>query len=161
MCDCRRGFGLYIRFIDHLHTRLGITSNYSATANIRNSQIITAPAKRFPACCVFMSRSLGRPDCLQDSSSARTTQKHHVSNSTSIVVRRFVALRTCLPSRCLEMSLVYSSISRSSHSNGSPPYSIVISLLLCSLFLFHTGLIAQLTNLTNLMKWSFTFFCPL
>jgi hypothetical protein len=48
------------------------------------------------------------------------------------------------------MSLVYSPISRSSHSNGSTRYSIVLSLLLlCSLRPFHTGLIARLTNWRN------------
>jgi hypothetical protein len=41
------GFGLVNGFIDHLYTQLGTTSNYSATANIHNSQIITAPAKSF------------------------------------------------------------------------------------------------------------------
>jgi hypothetical protein len=41
---------------------------------------------------------LGRPSCLQDNSLARTTWKRPVSNSTSIVERRFVAAGTCLPS---------------------------------------------------------------
>jgi hypothetical protein len=52
------GYGLDIGFIDHLYTPLGTTSNYSATANLRNSQITTAPTKPFPACCVFTSCSL-------------------------------------------------------------------------------------------------------
>jgi hypothetical protein len=47
--DSRRGFGLAIRFIDHLYTRLGTTRNYNSTANLHNSQITTAPAKPFPA----------------------------------------------------------------------------------------------------------------
>jgi hypothetical protein len=34
-------------FIDHLYTPLGITSNYSATANLHNLQIITSSAKPF------------------------------------------------------------------------------------------------------------------
>jgi hypothetical protein len=34
---------------------LGTTSNYSAIANLHNSQITTAPAKLFPACYVFNS----------------------------------------------------------------------------------------------------------
>jgi hypothetical protein len=51
------GFGLVNGFIDHLYTRIGTTSNYSATANLQNSQITTAPAKPFPACCVFTSHS--------------------------------------------------------------------------------------------------------
>jgi hypothetical protein len=45
-------------FIDHLYTQLGNTSHYSATANLHNSQITTAPAKPFPVCYVFTSRSL-------------------------------------------------------------------------------------------------------
>jgi hypothetical protein len=56
--ECRRGFELDIGFIDHLYTRLGTTRNYSVTANLYNSQITTAPAKHFPACYVFTSRSL-------------------------------------------------------------------------------------------------------
>jgi hypothetical protein len=56
--DYRQGFGLVIRFIDHLYTRLGTTSNYSASANLHSSQITTAPASSFPACCVSTSRSL-------------------------------------------------------------------------------------------------------
>jgi hypothetical protein len=51
--DYRRGFGLNIGFIDHLYTRLGTTSSYSATTDLYNSQITTAPAKHFPFCCVF------------------------------------------------------------------------------------------------------------
>jgi hypothetical protein len=44
-------------FIAHLCTRLVSTSNYSATANLHNSQITTAPAKLFPAYCVFIGGS--------------------------------------------------------------------------------------------------------
>jgi hypothetical protein len=33
--------------VDYLHTPLGTTANYSATANLHNSQITTAPAKPF------------------------------------------------------------------------------------------------------------------
>jgi hypothetical protein len=51
-------FELDIGFIDHLYTRLGTTSNYSAADNLHNSQTTTAHAKPFPACCVFTSRSL-------------------------------------------------------------------------------------------------------
>jgi hypothetical protein len=46
------------RFIDHLYTRLGNISTYSATADLHNTPITTAPAKPFPACCVFTNRSL-------------------------------------------------------------------------------------------------------
>jgi hypothetical protein len=41
------GFGLVNGFIDHLDTRLETTSNYSATADLHNPQITTAPAKPF------------------------------------------------------------------------------------------------------------------
>jgi hypothetical protein len=58
--DYRRGFRLAIGFTDHLYTWLGPTSNYSATANLHNSQITTAPAKHFPFFCVFTSRSWQR-----------------------------------------------------------------------------------------------------
>jgi hypothetical protein len=69
MCDYRRGFGLMNEFIDHLYTRL--VSNYSATANLLNSQITTAPAKSFPACCVFTSLSLETASNSGDSSASR------------------------------------------------------------------------------------------
>jgi hypothetical protein len=45
-------------FIDHLHTPLGTTSNYSAIANLHTLQITTPDATPFPACCAFNSRSL-------------------------------------------------------------------------------------------------------
>jgi hypothetical protein len=44
------GVGLVNGFTDHLYTRLGTTSNYSATANLHNSQITTASAKPLPPC---------------------------------------------------------------------------------------------------------------
>jgi hypothetical protein len=44
------------KFTDH--TRLGTTNNYRTAVNLNNSQITTAPAKHFPACYVFSSRSL-------------------------------------------------------------------------------------------------------
>jgi hypothetical protein len=43
----------------HSYTRLVSTSNYSATANLYNSQI-TSPAKSFPTSRVFISRSWQR-----------------------------------------------------------------------------------------------------
>jgi hypothetical protein len=46
-----------IGFIDHLYTQLGTESNYSATANLHNSQITTASANPFPACYVFTGLS--------------------------------------------------------------------------------------------------------
>jgi hypothetical protein len=59
------------RFIDHLYTRPGTTSDYSATTNLHNSQITTAPAKPFLACCVFTSRSLATASNNVDSSASR------------------------------------------------------------------------------------------
>jgi hypothetical protein len=58
-------------FIDHLYTRLGTTSNYSATINLRNSQLTTATTKPFPACCVFTSCSLVKASNSGDSSASR------------------------------------------------------------------------------------------
>jgi hypothetical protein len=55
------GYGLVNGFTDHLYTQLVTTSNYSATGNLHNSQITTAPAKPFPDCCVFTTHSL---ECL-------------------------------------------------------------------------------------------------
>jgi hypothetical protein len=58
VCGYRWGFRLEIRFIDRLYTQFGTISNYSATADLYNSQIITQLSKSFPACCVLTSRSL-------------------------------------------------------------------------------------------------------
>jgi hypothetical protein len=65
------GFGLEDGFTDHLYIRLGNTSNYRATANLQNSQITTAPAKLYPACSVFISRSLETASNNGDSSASR------------------------------------------------------------------------------------------
>jgi hypothetical protein len=108
------GFTLDIKFIDHFNTPLVTTLNYNATANIHDSQITTAPDNTFPACCIFISRSLatasnsegssasraqvlslqtpvnnrlGRSNFLPYNSSALTTYKHPVSKSTRIVGR--------------------------------------------------------------------------
>jgi hypothetical protein len=66
------GFGLVNGFVDHLYTPLGITSSYNATANLHNSQITTAPAKPFPACCVFISRFLATASNSGDYSASRS-----------------------------------------------------------------------------------------
>jgi hypothetical protein len=58
-------------FIDYLYTPLGTTSTYNAIADFHNSQITTAPAKPFPACCVFTSRSLEKASNSGDSSVSR------------------------------------------------------------------------------------------
>jgi hypothetical protein len=69
---------------------------------------------------------LHHPNCLSYNSSTQTTQKHPIFNSTSVVAQKFVAAGTCLPSCCLETSLVYSPLSWSWHSNSSKYYNIVI-----------------------------------
>jgi hypothetical protein len=65
MCDNRRGLDWWM---DLLTT---YTSNYSATANLHNSQITTEHFKPFPACCVFTSRSLATAANSGDSSASR------------------------------------------------------------------------------------------
>jgi hypothetical protein len=47
MSDYRRGLELQIEFIYHFNTRLGITLNYSAIADVHTLQITTAHAKSF------------------------------------------------------------------------------------------------------------------
>jgi hypothetical protein len=54
-----------------LFTPLGTTSNYSATANLHNSQITAAPAKLFPACYIFNSSSLATASNSGNSSASR------------------------------------------------------------------------------------------
>jgi hypothetical protein len=74
-------------FIDHLYTQLGTTLNYSATANLNDSQITTAPAKAFPACCIFTSRSLTTASSSGDSSVLRAQvllSQPPVQNSTQL-----------------------------------------------------------------------------
>jgi hypothetical protein len=44
------------------------TSNYVATSNLHISQFTTGPAKNFPTCCVFNSRSLATASNSGDSS---------------------------------------------------------------------------------------------
>jgi hypothetical protein len=43
MCDSRRGFGLYIGFIDHFITQLVITLKYSAIADFHALQVFSSP----------------------------------------------------------------------------------------------------------------------
>jgi hypothetical protein len=51
-------------------TPLGTIRNYSAIANLHILQNTTAPAKRFPACCFFTSRSLATASNSGDSSAS-------------------------------------------------------------------------------------------
>jgi hypothetical protein len=72
-CDYRRGFGWDIGFTDHLYTPLGTKSKHSAIADLHKSQITTAPAKCFPACCVFTSRSIAAASNSGHSSASRAS----------------------------------------------------------------------------------------
>jgi hypothetical protein len=130
------------RFIDHLQV---VTTNiYNTIANFHTLQI-----RSTPACSVFTRRFLvtASNDGYSSASraqvhssqtpvqnlslayniSARATYKHPVSNSTSIVARRFVAVGTCLPSRCPVTALVYPPILRSLSSNYSSRYNTLLS----------------------------------
>jgi hypothetical protein len=53
MCGFRWGLDWRLDLLTLTYT----THKYSTTANLRNSQITTAPAKPFPACCAFTSHS--------------------------------------------------------------------------------------------------------
>jgi hypothetical protein len=50
-------FVLVKGFTIHVYTRLGSKSNYSATANLHESQIITASSKPFPPCYALTNSS--------------------------------------------------------------------------------------------------------
>jgi hypothetical protein len=70
-------------FIDHSFIPLGTTSNYSAIANLHTLQIATAPAKLFPTCCVFISRSLTTASNSGNSSASRSQDLLSTVNSTT------------------------------------------------------------------------------
>jgi hypothetical protein len=75
-------------FIGHLYKRLGTTSNCSATDNLHISQITTAHAKPFPACCVFISRSLATTSNSGESSASRAqvfSSQTSVQNWTDLI----------------------------------------------------------------------------
>jgi hypothetical protein len=55
----------------NLKSPLEITSNYTATANLHNSQITTASAKLFQAYCLFTGRSLATVSNSVNSSASR------------------------------------------------------------------------------------------
>jgi hypothetical protein len=66
------GFGLVNWIFCIYTTQHGATSNYSATANLHNSQITTACTKPFQACFVFTIHSLGTTDNSEDSSTSHS-----------------------------------------------------------------------------------------
>jgi hypothetical protein len=80
-------YGLDNGFIDHSYTPLGTRSNYSTTANLHNSQITTAPAKLFPPCRVFDSRSLAMASNSGDSlaSCAHVITVQQISRNWTLV----------------------------------------------------------------------------
>jgi hypothetical protein len=138
-------------FSDNFNTRLGYVSNYSATANLHNSQITTASAKPFPVCCVFNSRSLVTvpnsgdffsftrwspfftDSCTELSSNLvpayNISAQNNTENTAILLLHSCVAAGTCLPRRCPETALVYPPIPRSLHSNGSTLYNIFSMLV--------------------------------
>jgi hypothetical protein len=71
MCVTIDGVWINDWFIDSIYKRLVITSNYGATTNLNSSQITTAPAKPFPACCVFTSLFLATASNSWNSSASR------------------------------------------------------------------------------------------
>jgi hypothetical protein len=124
MSDCRRGFGLDTRFIDHFNTQLVITLSYSAIADLRTLKI-TATPKSFPARSIFTGRFLvtdsnngyfcasGLKFCLNVGSQlrilARTKSSRYRLSSNLVSSRHrphrkhrfpvvYVAAWTCLPS---------------------------------------------------------------
>jgi hypothetical protein len=73
-------------FIGYLYTRLGSTSNYSATAyhNHKSPQHLL---RIFPACCAFTSRSLAKTSNIEDSSASHAqvlSSQSPVQNSTEL-----------------------------------------------------------------------------
>jgi hypothetical protein len=104
--DYRRGFGMDIGFIDHLHRHVS-TSNYSATANLHNSQITTPPAKH------FQSRSLATASNSGDSSASRAQvpssqtpiqnwlSSNHIENTALLLLSTFFSAEMRLPRYCV------------------------------------------------------------
>jgi hypothetical protein len=142
------GFGLVNEFIDHLHD----SELQAITAPPLISTIHKSPQRSvilFPACVVFTNRSLATSSNIRDSSASRAqvlSSQPPVQRSLGlpsclqvfgmdhVETPRFqqylyccASIRCCgnvLPSRCLETSLIYLPISRSSRSNGSTRYNI-------------------------------------
>jgi hypothetical protein len=102
--DYKRDFGLENGFNDHLHTRLGTTSNYSATAN-HNSQITIAPAKSFPACSLHQPLH-GNGFYIGDSSASRAqvlTSQPSAQNSLNLLSPLLVTYKTHFFCCCVQL----------------------------------------------------------
>jgi hypothetical protein len=92
------GFGLIIRFIEHL--QFVTTNNYIVFINLHIMQITTANTKSsicylvITSCCVVVGSlyNLGT-DCIQNTA----------SKNSSIIVCLFIAMETCLPCNCQVM----------------------------------------------------------
>jgi hypothetical protein len=78
-------------FIDHFNTRLGTTSNYSATANLHNSQITTAPAKIFQAAVSSLAVPWKRLVTVE------ILQLHALKSSLQIPIQNSLGLPNCPP----------------------------------------------------------------
>jgi hypothetical protein len=64
--------GVWIgEWIDPLYTPLGTASNHNTIAELHTLQITIAPAKPFPVCCIFTSRSLATASNSGDASVSR------------------------------------------------------------------------------------------
>jgi hypothetical protein len=72
MCnnDYIQGLDWWLDLLTTYAHDLRTTSNYSASTNLHNSQITTAPVKPFPACCVFINCSLSMASNSRDSSAS-------------------------------------------------------------------------------------------
>jgi hypothetical protein len=129
-------FWLVIEFTDHLYTRPVSSNNYSTTVNLHNFQITTAPAKPFPVCYVFTSRSLATASNSGDSSASR---EQVFSSETPVQnwIINWLARSKGLQDNCsLLRENVYRAvdqkrpwympISQLLHSNGSIRYNISI-----------------------------------
>jgi hypothetical protein len=110
MCVIIEEFGLVNGFIDHLHTWLGTTSNYSAASNLHNSQTTTAPAKPFPAFCVFTSPSLATASNSGDSSASRARVLSSQPPVKSYSVKVKVTLRLTVSQSVLVSSPIWGSL---------------------------------------------------
>jgi hypothetical protein len=121
MCDYSQGFGLVIRFIDHLHRRIVSKRNYSATANLHALQVTTAPVKSFPVCCVFSSLSLVTASNSGDSSTSGLTSFLNGGSLPTTVTDPFLQTRVqnwlgcpnCLPYNSSARTTVESPVSTS------------------------------------------------